>query len=152
MIDDVDRIMAVMAGAFDPAFGEAWTRRQLEDSLVAGHSHYLLAGEDGQAPEQGAPVAGFALSRTGFHEEELLLFAVLPENRGRGIGQSMLRRFFDAAQARGAQRLYLEMRRGNPAEHLYLRFGFTPVGERPNYYRAQDGSRIDAITFARNID
>ena len=34
--DDLDAIMAVMAAAFDPAFGEAWSRRQVGDALVAG--------------------------------------------------------------------------------------------------------------------
>lgn len=152
MNDDVDRIMAVMAGAFDPAYGEAWTRRQLEDSLVVGNCHYLLAGADGLPLAEGGAPAGFALSRAGFEEEELLLFAVLPENRRRGVGQAMLRRFVEAARARGARKLFLEMRRGNPAEHLYRRFGFSPVGERPNYYRAQNGSRIDAITFVCPVD
>ena len=31
---DIDRIMEVMALAFDPAFGEAWTRRQVVDALM----------------------------------------------------------------------------------------------------------------------
>ena len=30
--DDLDRLMAVMNTAFDPTFGEAWTRRQVEDA------------------------------------------------------------------------------------------------------------------------
>jgi len=32
--DDVDRIMAVMHAAFPPDFGEAWTRRQVEDAQL----------------------------------------------------------------------------------------------------------------------
>lgn len=150
MIDDIDRIMAVMTAAFDPAYGEAWNRRQVEDALVVGNCHYLLAWPDG-VPQDGAP-AGFCLSRTGFEEEELLLFAVDPAFRGRSIGRRMLERFAGKAAARGAKRLLLEMRRGNPAERLYLRFGFVSIGERPNYYRAADGSRIDAITFARTLE
>lgn len=152
MMDDVDRIMAVMGLAFDPAYGEAWTRKQVEDALVVGNCHYLLAdGEGGATADEGA-AHGFALSRTGFEEEELLLFAVLPESRRRGIGQTMLRRFAEAARARGARRLYLEMRKGNPAEHLYRQFGFIPVGERRNYYRTPAGPRIDAITFTCQLD
>lgn len=148
MIDDVDRIMAVMEAAFDPAYGEAWNRRQVEDALVVGNCHYLLAWPGGFSSDADAPPAGFCLSRHGFEEEELLLFAVAPEFRGQGVGRAMLERFAAEAQARGARRLLLEMRRGNPAERLYIRFGFVPIGQRPNYYRAADGSRIDAITFA----
>ena len=32
--DDIDRLMAIMQAAFDPAYGEAWTRRQVEDALL----------------------------------------------------------------------------------------------------------------------
>lgn len=150
--DDIDRIMAIMELAFDPAFGEAWTRRQVEDALVVGNCHYLLAGTDGEDPPAGSPVAGFALARHGFDEEELLLFAVAPQYRRQGIGARLLDRFGRAARARGAQRLLLEMRHGNPAEGLYRTFGFMPIGRRPDYYRTADGTRTDAITFATGID
>ena len=148
--DDIDRIMAVMRTAFDPEFGEAWNRRQVEDALILGNCHYLLADAAGNAPAADVPpteIAGFALSRTGFGEEELLLFAVAPRYRRHGIGERLLARFAQAAHERGATRLLLEMRRGNDAESLYLRHGFRPIGLRPNYYRTLSGPRIDAITF-----
>lgn len=155
---DIDRIMAVMATAFDPEYGEAWTRRQIEDALLLGNCHYLLAdpfGEDcsGEATADSAsepvlPVAGFVLSRGGYGEEDLLLFAVAPEYRGKGVGDRLLQRFAVTARARGAARLLLEMRRGNPAESLYLRHGFVPVGLRKSYYCTRSGPRLDAITFS----
>lgn len=147
-LDDLDRLMAVMTAAFDPAFGEAWTRRQVEDALLIGNCHYQLIAPIGSAPEDGAPAAGFFLSRHGFEEEELLLFAIAPEWRRQGLGLALLGQFAAAARQRGAKRLLLEMRRGNPAELLYRRFGFTPIGMRPNYYRSRDGQMIDAITFS----
>lgn len=146
--DDLDRIMAVMQAAFDPAFGEAWTRRQVEDALLIGNCHYMLGDLAGEALAPGAAAAGFSLSRTGFEEEELLLFAVAPEFRRRGAGGRLLDRFVATARTRGAQRILLEMRRGNSAESLYLSRGFVPIGTRTNYYRSGDGTRIDAITFA----
>ncbi|MFC3173838.1 GNAT family N-acetyltransferase [Novosphingobium bradum] len=142
-----------MHTAFDPEYGEAWSRRQVEDALILGNCHYLLAGENGEAPPPDAPardIAGFSLSRSGFGEEELLLFGVAPRFRRRGVGHRLLERFAAAAHGRGAHRLLLEMRRGNEAESLYLRHGFRPVGLRRNYYRTLSGPRIDAITFARD--
>ena len=149
MTDDLDRIMAVMEAAFDPAFGEAWTRRQVGDALVLPNTHYLLAGADGRAPREGEPAAGFVLSRGAADEEELLLIAVDPRRRGRGVGGILLERFIAAASARGAERLFLEMREGNPAESLYRRHGFANVGRRRAYYRRGTGAPLDAITFAR---
>jgi [ribosomal protein S18]-alanine N-acetyltransferase len=145
--DDIDRIMAVMNAAFDPAFGEAWSRRQVEDALLVGNCHYGLIASSGDAPQVGEPAAGFFLSRHGVEEEELLLLGVDPAERRRGLGAKLLERFFATARARGARRLLLEMRRGNPAEALYLNFGFVPVGERRMYYRAPGGERFDAVTF-----
>lgn len=146
--DDLDRIMAVMDAAFDPAFGEAWSRRQVEDALLIGNCHYAVLDGFGAPPTDGTDPAGFFLSRTGFDEEELLLLGVDPRFRRRGIGRALLERFAADARARGARRLLLEMRKGNPAEILYRDFGFIPIGHRPNYYRGPDGVRIDAMTFA----
>ncbi|MES2493894.1 MAG: GNAT family N-acetyltransferase [Pseudomonadota bacterium] len=150
---DIDRIMAIMASAFEPEYGEAWTRRQVEDALVLGNCHYLLAneaGEDCTGNDGGDSnsVAGFTLSRGGYGEEELLLFAVAPQFRGRGVGNRLLERFVQVALGRGATRLLLEMRRGNPAESIYSRHGFKPVGVRKNYYSTRSGGRLDAITFS----
>ena len=36
-LDQVDQIMAVMALAFEPAWGEQWSRRQVEDALLIGN-------------------------------------------------------------------------------------------------------------------
>lgn len=148
MIDDLDRIMAVMDAAFDPAFGEAWTRRQVEDALLLPYTHYILAGPDGEDPETDQPALGFVLIRAIAGEEELLLFAVDPAARGRGIGGRLLERFAKTAELRGSQRLFLEMRDGNPAASLYHKAGFSIVGRRRNYYRRGTGEPRDAITFA----
>jgi ribosomal-protein-alanine N-acetyltransferase len=149
MTDDLDRIMAVMEAAFDPAYGEAWTRRQVGDALVLPNTFYLLAGSDGLDPGEDRSAVGFVLSRGAVDEEELLLIAVDPSHRGRGIGAALLERFVEASRARGAQRLFLEMREGNPAESLYRRHGFASVGRRRAYYRRGTVAPLDAITFAR---
>lgn len=149
--DDIDRIMAVMAAAFDPAYGEAWTRRQVEDAAVIGNCHATLIAADGTAPAPGQPAVGFALVRAGFEEDELLLLGVIPEARGRGLGGRLLTQFAAAAAARGSRRLLLEMRADNPAIRLYERAGFVVIGRRPNYYRAANGTLRDALTFCREL-
>lgn len=146
-VDDIDRIMAVMTTAFPPDFGEAWNRRQVTDSLLIGRTRYGLIGPEGETcPEAGQETAGFFLSRSIFDEEELLLFAISPQFRRRGLGDSLLERFIAEARANGMARLFLEMRDGNPAGFLYRKHGFQPVGIRRGYYRSQDGERIDAIS------
>jgi ribosomal-protein-alanine N-acetyltransferase len=148
MTDDLDRIMEVMEAAFEPDFGEAWNRAQVGSALTMPNTYYLLAGPTGEPWSEGLEATGFALSRGAADEEELLLIGVRPEFRGHGIGGALMRQFIDQARKRGAARLFLEMREGNPAERLYLSHGFVIVGRRHHYYRRGSGAPRDAITFA----
>lgn len=152
MNDDIDAIMGVMEAAFDPRYGEAWSRRQVSDALVIPGTFYMLAGPDGEEPAPGEASAGFTLSRGVLDEEELLLVAVHPAWRRRGVGARLLRRFMVAARERGVGKLFLEMREGNPAEKLYRDLGFVPIGRRPKYYRVAAGGPLDAITFACELE
>lgn len=151
MTDDVDKIMAVMTTAFDPVYGEAWNRRQVDDALRFGTCHYALIGPPDEVQVETGSAVGFFLSRTGYEEEELLLLAVDPQYRQRGLGRILLDKLRIDAASRGARRLLLEMRKGNPAEALYRTFGFYSIGERREYYRTPNGERLDAITFACDI-
>jgi len=63
----------------------------------------------------------------------------------------LLREFIAKSRARGTKRIFLEMRAGNPAEHLYRGLGFVQVGMRHGYYRGAVGGPLDANTFALEI-
>lgn len=149
--DTLDAVMAVTESSFDPHWREAWTRAQVSDSLAMPSTFVLLVDSEGAPIAQG-PAAGFVLSRQALDEEELLLVAVRPEARGRGIGARLLERYFAAARRRGVRRIFLEMRANNPAHTLYSRCGFRPIGTRPRYYLTADGTQIDAITFALSLE
>ncbi|WP_298283405.1 GNAT family N-acetyltransferase [Novosphingobium sp.] len=146
-LDDIDRIMSVMERAFPAEFGEAWNRRQVIEALLVGNCRYGLIGADGddQIPS-GQDTAGFFMSRVVLDEEELLLFAIVPEHRRKGLGHQLLSRFLETAKQSGMSRVFLEMRKGNPAAILYAAHGFIQIGTRPSYYRTPDGNRIDAIS------
>ncbi len=141
---DLPAVSAVMEQAFDPQFGEAWTSGQCMGMLSLPGVWLTLAIDD-------AMLAGFALARTIADEGELLLLAVCPAVRGRGIGAELLRSVVAACQSRDARRLHLEVRAGNPAISLYRAHGFEHVGTRRNYYRGVTGQSFDAQTFARAI-
>lgn len=150
--DDVDRIIEVMEAAFDPFWGEAWSRMQVEGTLAVGNTHYFLIGPGGTAPVEGEETVGFALVRQILDEAELLLFAIMPCWRHRGFGARLLSQTLQAMKNNGVHQVLLEMRRGNLAEHVYRAAGFTHIGTRPKYYRCGDGQRIDALTFSLMLD
>ena len=115
------------------------------------HTYALLADGKGLPLGDDSEAAGFILARRAPGEEELLLVAVRPEMRGRGIGRALIERFFRNAREGGAERVFLEMRDNNPAANLYLACGFEPIGRRRAYYRTSTGESLDAITFGRKL-
>lgn len=147
--DLLDNIMEVMDAAFDHAFGEAWTRSQVLGSLASPYTHCGLVDAQGQPLGGQNMAAGFYMSRNAFDEEELLLLAVHPDARRRGLAMRLLEDLASRARQRGVAAIFLEMREGNPAELLYKNSGFVPVGRRRDYYNGPDGRRMDAITFRK---
>ncbi len=148
---ELDQLMEVMEAGFDPQWREAWTRQQVESSLAMPHTYAILVDADGGDVGPDARAGGFVLARRGPGEEELLLIAVRPDLRRKGLGRLLLERFAELARSHGADRIFLEMRANNPAESLYLACRFEPIGRRRDYYRTIAGEAIDAITFARKL-
>lgn len=142
---DLPVVDAIMREAFDPRFGEAWSRGQCLGIMAMPGVALLIASID------GAP-AGFAMTRAIVDEVELLLLATVPVARRRGVGRSLVSAVIDSARRQGARRVHLEVRAGNDAIQLYRLEGFEKVGERRNYYRGATGQTFDAFTFSRSID
>jgi ribosomal-protein-alanine N-acetyltransferase len=143
-IDGLDDAMAVMVEAFDPQFGEAWNRAQCLGVLSMPGSILLLGRDENQA-------RGFALVRVVIDEAELMLLAVAPGARGRGLGRALLNESMKRAAARGAVNYFLEVRSDNPAVKLYREEGLSCIGNRQNYYAGSDGKRRDAMTFRKSL-
>lgn len=140
---DLDGVMSVMEASFSQDFGEAWTASQCAGMLQLPGAWLSLARVE-------ETTIGFALARIAGGEAELLLLAVRSDAQGRGYGRALLDRFVAIAEARGAERMHLEVRAGNPAVQLYERAGFQPVGRRKNYYRGRSGQMHDALTLAKS--
>ncbi len=139
--DSVEEMMVTMNLAFDPAYGEAWTTGQSLAMLDLPGVWLSLARVDGEP-------AGFTLSRIVADEAELLLLAVAPAFRRRGVGSALIERTFEISRNRKAFRIFLEVRHNNPALQLYLASQFTIVGRRQGYYRGKDNQLYDALTLS----
>lgn len=141
---DIAMVDALMKAAFDPRFGEAWTRGQALGVLALPGIRLTIALVD-DVP------AGFAMIRGVLDEAELLLIAVDPAQRRRGIATALLRAIEADCAATGVTDLHLEVRAGNDALKLYLAHGFVKVGERRAYYRGPEGKAYDAHTYRRAL-
>lgn len=141
---DLPAVDAIMQQAFDPRFGEAWTRAQCLGIMAMPGVWLILATVQGEA-------AGFALSRSIADETELLLLATAPAFRRRGVAKALISAVIATAKERGSSRVHLEVRSGNEAVKLYISAGFTKIGERRGYYRGPNGVLFDAQTFSRPV-
>lgn len=141
---ELDAVMEVMEAAFDPRFGEAWTRAQCAGLLpMSGVSMTLATG--------GGPPLGFSLVRQVADESELLLLAVVPAARRCGIGARLMQHFIAQGARAGIRKLHLEVRDSNPAVDLYRKHDFAIEGRRHKYYRGADGQFYDALTMVRPV-
>lgn len=94
-------------------------------------------------------VVGYAMGWVVADEAELANIAVVSDLRRRGIASRLLKAFRGIAEARGARRVYLEVRESNlAARALYERHGFSVVGRRPSYYRSPPE---DGLTLAVDL-
>lgn len=132
--------MHVIQRAFDPAFGEGWNLAQLAGVMTMPGTWLAIAHLD-------AAALGFSLVRSVLDECELLLLAVDPLWRSRGIGGRLLNHSISVARRKGIISMNLEVRASNSAVSLYEKSGFEFVHRRPGYYRGNDGQLYDAMSF-----
>jgi ribosomal-protein-alanine N-acetyltransferase len=83
----------------------------------------------------GRQPVGYAGLMMTLDDGHVTTIAVDPAWHRHKIGTRLLLALAREARRRGATSLTLEVRLGNkPAQNLYRRFGFRPVGVRKNYY------------------
>jgi len=81
------------------------------------------------------PIVGFSGMWNLYDEAHITTIGVLPEMRGRGLGELLLVAMFDEAIRRRANWLTLEVRVTNhSAQALYRKYGFSIQGRRARYY------------------
>jgi ribosomal-protein-alanine N-acetyltransferase len=99
----------------------------------------------------GRKTIGFAVSRIGADEAEILSIAVDPAYRGRGWSRNLLLTHLGHLAGRGVRTIFLEVEENNdPARRLYERTGFSVVGRRESYYR-QGTEQLNALLMRRDL-
>jgi ribosomal-protein-alanine N-acetyltransferase len=143
----LEALMSIMRASFDAQFGEAWSTLQLAGTISLTNSFAR------QAINSHGIATGFTLCRAAGPEVELLLIAVDPAERGKGVGRLLIEKACQDAFLRGASEMFLEVRENNHAARaLYRNSGFIDVGCRADYYAGSTGARFGAITMRRGLD
>jgi [ribosomal protein S18]-alanine N-acetyltransferase len=88
---------------------------------------------------EGPQVAGFAVMTFGDERAHLVLLAVRPTHRRRGIARRMLEWLLESAATAGMATIHVELRAANPAAFaLYRSAGFTETLRVPGYYSGRE--------------
>ena len=126
--DDLDAVLAIEL----KSFSTPWTDTMFLSEMRQGPGSQLLVARLEKRP---TTVAGYIGYRAVLDEMHVMIIAVAPAWRRRGIAQHMLSQAMEQARQADCGRATLEVRASNVgAQQLYYRLGFAPVGVRPGYY------------------
>lgn len=113
---------------------ERWSLQMLRSACMQDCFYgQLCEVTDDDAPAPG--VVAYGCMQCAGAEADLMTIAVAPAFRRQGLGNMLLERLLAGAKERGAETVFLEVRRSNlAAQALYARAGFRAVAVRKKYY------------------
>ncbi|MGB9839841.1 ribosomal protein S18-alanine N-acetyltransferase [Thermovenabulum sp.] len=126
------------------SFTNPWSKYAFLSELKENRfSTYIVIRAEGR-------VVGYGGMWIIFDEAHVTNIAVLPEYRGLGIGELIMRTLIDLAKKRSVMKMTLEVRKSNfVAQNLYQKLGFKPTGIRRGYYT---DNNEDAIIMWKDIE
>ena len=81
-----------------------------------------------------------------------IAIAILKDYWNLGIGTAMFKELIATAQNQGAEIMELEFIEGNDrARHLYEKFGFRLVSEKPNAFKLKDGTYLSEFYMQKSL-
>jgi [ribosomal protein S18]-alanine N-acetyltransferase len=124
----------------EQGLGWSWTETRVERSIRDRSSNVIVA-------RTGGSLLGFGIMRYGMQTAHLLLLAVQPGRRRRGLGTALLRWLEAPAQVAGIERIQVETRADSAgARPFYLQLGYREIARIPGYYQGmEDGLRLEKL-------
>lgn len=123
--DDIDQVLEVEHASFTLP----WSREAFYNELHNNKFAVYIVLEADQK------IVGYCGVWVIIDEAHVTNVAILPEYRGRKLGEALMRKLIEVVKERGARTMTLEVRVTNYiAQSLYRKFGFQNGGIRKNYY------------------
>ncbi|MEO1580920.1 MAG: ribosomal protein S18-alanine N-acetyltransferase [Pseudomonadota bacterium] len=112
----------------------------------------LLAGYQCLTVEQQGEVRAYGILSMAAGEAHVLNLCVAPAFRRQGYGVMLLNEMIQIARDARIRRIFLEVRPSNlAATSMYHALGFTTIGRRSNYYKADNNGREDALVLSLTL-
>jgi len=138
--EDLDHLIEIE----EASYPYPWTKGIFADCIRVGYDCWGL--------QMGTELAGYCIQTHAGGENHLLNLCVSPGNQGQGLGKILLDHAIRLARLQQCFCIFLEVRASNPTgKGLYRKYGFNVVGERPDYYRSDQG-RERALVMRLDLD
>ena len=138
---DLRHVLPIEAAVFP----EPWSVAVFNSELALRHGRLYRGAWDGP---QLAGYVGFLIVGEDAH---ITTIAVAPSHQRAGVASTLITDGIRTLVPSGAKHLSLEVAANNePAQLLYRRFGFVPVGLRKNYYPVTGQDAI--VMWVHDID
>lgn len=123
--EDIDQVLVIEHASFSTP----WSKEAFYNELNKNRFALYLVLED-----QGK-VVGYCGTWIVIDEAHITNVAMLPEYRGKGLGEAIMKKLIEVAKEKGVKTMTLEVRVSNHvAQSLYRKLGFQDGGIRKNYY------------------
>jgi [ribosomal protein S18]-alanine N-acetyltransferase len=123
--DDIEQIVNIET----LSFATPWSRESFFNELNKNQFATYVVMEDDEK------IIGYCGMWLIVDEAHITNIAVLPEYRGRKLGDALLAKVIETARDMGAKSMTLEVRVSNHvAQNLYRKYGFKNGGIRKGYY------------------
>lgn len=122
--EDVEEVSRIE----EETFSMPWSRDAFLEMITCEYAFYMIAKENGT-------VLGTCGIRNMCGDGEITNVAIKESERGRGIGELLVRTCMEESRKIGVRSYTLEVRESNlPAISLYQKLGFETEGVRKNFY------------------
>jgi GNAT superfamily N-acetyltransferase len=119
--------------------------KNVSAKVARGEALLLAAWCDGALA--GTVQLGLDMPQNQPHRADVAKLLVDPAFRRRGLGEALMRRAEQAAVRIGRRLLVLDTLKGDAAERLYTRLGWTRVGEVPGFALDETGAAHATVFF-----
>lgn len=141
--DELSNIAAIHKDSFEKAWDEGELASTLNSKGIRCLTAHILA-----KPKYNT--LGFLVYRITGDEAEIITIASAPSKRRNGVGRALIDEMIRNCLTERVSYIFLEVDEANKAAlSLYLKLGFTKVGERKGYYKntetKKDGTPLEKM-------
>ncbi|MDO6488031.1 ribosomal protein S18-alanine N-acetyltransferase [Colwellia sp. 4_MG-2023] len=140
--DDISQLMPIE----NTCHSHPWTEKTFSSCIGGRYFGEKLA-------ETTEKIIGFYVGEFVVDEATLMDICVDPTEQSKGYGKKLLHHFIEQAKAKGAIKIWLEVRAKNiSAQMLYMNAGFIEISRRTGYYPSSKGFGYeDAIVMSLKL-